>query len=319
MKWMMVVGLIFIAVYCSVRYAILKNALKHTTQQLTYIGEDILQNRQLYLSVPDKELEAFSIAVNQLICRFQEERIRSDCREQAFQGQIEAVSHDLRTPLTVIAGYLSMLRMQNKECSLDGEVLSDVIDILQRKTAGMEQLVNQFYEYSRVIAQDTTLECEAVDINKMVRETLLNNVMLLEQAGIQVAFESDSVPIWVFGDASAIERIISNLLENVARYAKANLTVDFRETANEIQLLMKNDTEKLREEDVAHLFERFYAANYARSEGSTGLGLTIAKGLVEEMDGHLQANVLPESMGDDCLWICFTVTLKKVSEFIVEE
>ena len=313
MEWVVIAGVVVLAIFLVVRYVLLKNALQDAIEQLAHIEEDVMQNRRMHLSVPNKDLEALVCGINQMVQRFQEERIQSDCRERAFQEQIEAISHDLRTPLTVIVGYLSMMSEQNKCGKLDANELAETLDVLRRKADGMERLVNQFYEYSRLIANDTVLACEAVDMGKVVRETLLNNVFLLEQAGIDVSVSIDETPQWVIADAGALERVVTNLLQNVARYAKSNLQVKVAEREETVQLQVVNDTEVLKENDLHHLFERFYAGDKARPTGSSGLGLTIARGLVEEMDGTMDAVMLPtEDDMTEKRWICFTVGLKKV-------
>lgn len=313
MEWVIVAIAVVVAVVFAVRHCLLKNALQATVDQLTGIEEDVLQNRRVHLSIPDKDLEALAVGVNQVIRCFQEERIQSDRRERAFQEQIEAISHDLRTPLTVIVGYLSMMSEQHKRGSLDDNELAEMIDVLQRKAGGMERLVNQFYEYSKLIAKDAVLACEAVDMGKVVRETLLNNVFLLEQAHIEVAVSIDEKPLWIAGDAGALERVVTNLLQNVARYAKSNLQIQVIEREKIVQLQVVNDTEVLNENDLRHLFDRFYAGDKARPVGSSGLGLTIARGLAEEMDGTMDAVMLPaEDEETQAKWICFTVCLKKI-------
>ena len=313
MEWLMATIAVIAAVFFAVRYLLLKNALRDTIEQLTHIKEDVLQNRRIHLSMPDKDMEALAIGINQMVQRFQEERVQADRRERAFQEQIEAISHDLRTPLTVIVGYLSMMSEQNKRGVLDANELAETLVVLRRKADGMERLVNQFYEYSRLIANDTALSCEAVDMGKVVRETLLNNVFLLEQAGIDVSVSVDETPQWVMADAGALERVVTNLLQNVARYAKRNLQIKVVDCGKIVQLQVVNDTEVLNENDLPHLFERFYAGDKARPIGSSGLGLTIARGLVEEMDGMMDVVMLPaEDDATQKRWICFTVGLKKV-------
>lgn len=313
MEWAIVAGALMIAIYFALRYYILKNALRQTTAQVTYIEENVTQNRRLHLSVPDNDLEKLSVAINQMIDCFQAARIRGERRERAFQGQIESISHDLRTPLTVIVGYVSMLRQQQTQGTLAPEALEEMLEVLQRKASGMEHLVNQFYEYSRLVATDVSLSCEAVDFGKAARETLLDNSFLLEQAGIEVAWLVKEAPIWVFADETALERAITNLLQNVARYAKNSLRIEMEETSDDVSLLLTNNTEVLAEKDMDKLFERFYAADAARTEGSTGLGLTIAKGLVEEMAGNLEAIVesSQSEQNGEC-WVQFKLTLQKL-------
>ena len=111
----------------------------------------------------------------------------------------------------------------------------------------------------------------------------------MEKSGISVHAALPDHAVWVFGEETALERVFSNLLQNTGRYADSFLKIYLEETEGKVVLHFENDTKGLSEQDILHLFDRFYMQDNSRNQGGTGLGLTIAKSLMEKMDGSLCA------------------------------
>ncbi|MCM1173395.1 MAG: HAMP domain-containing histidine kinase [Clostridium sp.] len=310
--WLLTFALI-IAGYFALRYFFIKHALKEINRELQDIQRDMAQNQILHLPMPERDLEQLIFTINTALDEVRRERQSYERREKEFQQQIENISHDLRTPLTVILGYIRFMKKSMKE----GNPLQDqteALSVIERKAGTMEKLVSQFYSYSRLNAQDYPLNLQEIDVCRLLRESLMDNYQILEKAGLKVESRLPEHPVMVWGEADALERIFSNLFQNAGRYADSFLEIHIKESREKTLITLTNDTDKISKEELPYLFDRFYVQDGARNQDGTGLGLTVARLLAEAMDGALTVEVVDERMkGDEGkeVIICFTLSLKK--------
>ena len=185
----------------------------------------------------------------------------------------------------------------------DRESLAVVI----RKAYSLKKLTTQFYDLSRLTAGDFPVELKKVDISRKLRETVLDSYGELKKKELKVWPNIPDEAVFAMADEDALERIFLNLLQNAGRYAKSELRIYLLEGRERVTVVMENDTEYLDTLEVDALFERFYTADSSRSEGSTGLGLPIAKYLAQEMGGELLAGMEKE---DNRNWLRLQLTLK---------
>ncbi|MDF2884278.1 MAG: histidine kinase [Clostridiaceae bacterium] len=261
--------------YFAVRYLSILYAFREITKDIREILKDLTQNQILHLPIPNRDLEKVLCSFNDTLEEIRKERLKYEKREKEFQKQIENISHDLRTPLTVILGYLKLMKKADKKLNMDKE-LAEALEIIEHKAETMKILVTQFYDFSRLNAGDYD-------------------------------------PIWVIGDDSAIERIFLNLLQNASRYAYSFLSISIKEEEEKVTISFINDTNMLSEDDIPHLFDRFYMHDSSRNEGGTGLGLTVAKSLAEEMGGILEVSIVDKELLNsekDKFTICFELCVK---------
>ncbi len=303
--------------YFTFRFFLLKYALREADKELKDIQKDFTQNQILHLPAPDGDLEKLMNSFNGTLEEIRRHRWEYEKREKEFQKQIENISHDLRTPLTVILGYLKFMKSPGKNMDITQEQ-AEVLEIIERKAESMEKLVTQFYTFSRINAQDYELKIQEIDVCRILRETLIDNYQILETAHLKLDTDLPEHPIWVKGDDGALERIFSNLFQNVGRYANSFLRIRLKESEEETLIFFVNDTEKLSETDIPYLFDRFYMKDVSRNQGGTGLGLTVAKCLAEAMNGALDVESIDERKEcdeiaeDKNIMICFTLKLKNV-------
>ena len=154
----------------------------------------------------------------------------------------------------------------------------------------------QIYDFSRLVSQDYKLSLHRVDVCRLLRETFLEHYLLLERSCLRPECRLPDRPLYVSGDSSALERIFSNLFQNAGRYGEHFLNIQWEETPGEIKISFTNDTCSLTSSEAACLFDRFYMQDPARTQGGTGLGLTIAKSLAEAMNGTPEENLEREMM-----------------------
>lgn len=284
MVWLLFTIAAFAAIIYIVRFYRLKAALKKTAQELALIEQNPEDNRILLLSFPDKGLENLLNALNRYILLTRKERIFYQNREKALRAQIENISHDLRTPLTAIIGYLELLDTEK----LSAEDAA-AVERVSKKAKSLQGLIGNFYDLSRLEMNDYHLNMEKLDIVHFAKEVSLLFYQELEKKKISVQFDAPEEPLYLMADTGALERIFNNMLQNALRYAESRLYIGILKENDNIHIVFENDTSTLKPEDAAHLFERFYVQEKSRTSQSTGLGLTISKLLAEAMGGSVEA------------------------------
>lgn len=309
--------LLSITIYFIFRYFSLIYALNKIRREIDDMNQDPTQNQMVHLPLPDQHLRKLLCSINAAFLAIQKERQRYVKREKEFQNQIENISHDLRTPLTVILGYIKIFKKSKTVVNSNDKELMDTLNILEQKAEVMKNLVAQFYDYSRINADDYKLELQNIDVSRTLRESLMGNYQILEQSRLDIDVHIPEHPIWVFGETAALERIFLNLFQNAVRYADTLFQILVKEQPEEAVILFINDTQALEKNDISHLFDRFYIQDQSRSQGATGLGLTVAKYLAEQMNGEMTAYVIENQDSDtdngNRMKICFELRLKVIA------
>lgn len=272
--------------YLSARLFFLKKSVRDTKKQLREINESLEENRIVTLSAPDKDFEELLVEINHMLQGVRKERVVYAKREMEFKQQIENISHDLRTPLTSMTGYLKIMDASG----LNEEEQADLQTVL-RKAERLQELITQFYDFSRLTAQDYPLDLESVDVTKILRMALADAYGELAGRQLEVGADIPETAVYIPANEKALQRVFQNLLQNAGRYAVSSLEVSVKETEERVSICFANDVEDISEHDVERLFERFYTLDQSRSNGSTGLGLTIAKEFIEKMKGSIEAGV----------------------------
>lgn len=299
----LVLALVAAGYFC-LRYFLLKRSLRNADRELREITEDLGENRIVKLAAPDRDLEAFLGTVNQALAHIRGEAVRYARQEAELKSQVERISHDLRTPLTSILGYLALV----DEGGLDGET-RDSLATVRRKADSLQRLIAQFYDLSCVRSEDYRLDVGEVEVGRLVRESVAGQYRLLSEAGLEVDVGIPSHAVFALANEAAVERVLANLLTNAGRYAKTAFEVTVSENADEsgVSLVFANDTGTLDESEVVRLFEPFYTVDGSRTQESSGLGLTIARHLVERMGGTLTAQT---EVRGGTQWLKFEVVLR---------
>ena len=275
--------------------AIIKNILlkKSMVEILTdferIVGEDT--NIQISISSNDKTAKNLARAINLQLSELR--KIKQQCSngDRELKEAVTNISHDLRTPLTAICGYLDLLEKQ--ELSEDTE---RYISQIRNRSEVLKELTEELFRYS-VIASTPELSYEKVNLCRVLEETLISFEGALQQANIVPKIHMPDKAVWRTLDQSAITRIFGNIINNAIRYSDGDFSVCLEEDG---EITFSNTAEKLTTVEVGKLFDRFYTVDSARK--STGLGLAIAKTLVEQMNGKIEATIKDKKLN---IIICF--------------
>ena len=215
---------------------------------------------------PNVAAEGLFQTINELMEQRQTEGAGYRRKEQDLRRQIADVSHDLRTPLTSILGYLQLV----EEDSLTPEQRREYLAVIRSRAATLQTLITSFYDLSRIEGGQWQLEREPVDLARELADQLAAAYEQLEQAGLQVSVKiADGLPP-VWGDRNGVVRVLSNLLTNAYRHGTGTLEARLYREGDHVVSAFSNDAPGMTDEDVERVFERFYRVDKSRSRQTGG-------------------------------------------------
>ena len=246
----------------------------------------------LDISLIDKDLERLAGILNQYNIR-QRQAVAGVLRnEEYLKESVANISHDLRTPLTVILGHLQLLQKENLESSQ-----AQRVKVIFSKAEKMKELVETFYDLSILEEQQTVPEKEKFNISNMLINLITENAVALEKENILPEINLPDYSIYVYSDKNMVERILQNLLTNAIKYSVGTIKITLMEKENNnIIFTIENPMSDSSEIDCNRLFDRFYTGDKSRHNGSTGLGLAVVKTLVAILGGNVVAKVHANSL-----------------------
>lgn len=265
----------------------LHKALRRVAFDMEQIEEQPEQNRQLKSIYGLHSLEQVLQRINLLYTARQKERIHYQRREQQLRQEIENISHDLRTPLTSILGYLDLL--QDEDTS--PKEREEYHEIIRKRAKVLQGFIQDFYEISRIEADDYPLVLTSIPVQSTVKEAIVAYYLDFERRNIQVEVSLEETPCYIIADKIQFDRILNNLIQNALKYADQQFTIRQSLTNNNCCLQFINDSAGLTEEELSRIFERFYTGDQSRNNQSSGLGLTITKTLTHKMKGQIEARI----------------------------
>ena len=169
------------------------------------INKQIKQQRKIRVSLSNRDIEELAYAINQKDNLHKKLQVQIKQEEEQLKQSISNISHDLRTPLTSIQGYLTLLQ----ECE-DKQEQGQCIKIIKAKTDYLTDLVQEFYDLSVIENEQVDVECERVDINRIVTDCLIEKYY--EFGEIQPTIQTENTPVWIYGNTLICKRIIENLI-----------------------------------------------------------------------------------------------------------
>lgn len=264
------------------RYLYIKKEIINVTRQLEEINKSKSDNK-VTVGLLHKNLEQLAQTINENIdIRKQTEasRLRS---ERALKSAIADMSHDLRTPLTSVIGYLQFM----KKDTSSKEERDQYLEIAYGRAKALEDLLNDFYTLSLIDSAEYEINLEKLDLSRALKEALVVRHNEFESRNLEMTFQIPDKSLHIIGDPQALDRIIGNLLSNVLKYAKSNVVISLRAKEDLVTLEISNDVENLTQDQLERFFDRFYRADNTRSEKGSGLGLAISKALIEKMGGTI--------------------------------
>lgn len=255
--------------------------------------------KKIDITLLDKDIEKMTIEINNLIDLHALSNIEKKSAERELKQAIANISHDLRTPLTSILGYIQLI----EKPEVTDEERKEYLAIAKDRAKRLQILLNDFFELSVIESVDYSLKLGKLGLNSIVEEIVINLYDKFNEQQIVPSIKIPQEQMNIIGDESAIKRVIENLVINAIRYSDGNVSITLERNNTKINLTISNDVKDITEKDVELFFNRFYTADQTRSGKGTGLGLSIAKALMDKMNGKLSAELKDSWLYMKCSWI----------------
>lgn len=276
--WLFSSGLIFVIILLLIKIHLLQKSAKEI--EVSFSEKLITDSNTLIdISSSDKYMRHLAAEINIQLRQLQAERRKFQKGDLELKNAITNISHDLRTPLTAIYGYLDLLEQEEKS-----ETVNRYIAVIRNRTEMLKQLTEELFRYSVILASEEDLNLESVVINNVLEESISSFYTILKEKKIFPKITIPQKKVIRNLDRSALSRILTNLLNNAVKYSDGDLEITLSENG---AIYFMNHASNLTEIEVGKLFDRFYTVNNARN--STGLGLSISKALAEKMNGTISA------------------------------
>ncbi len=250
----------------------------------------------------NQELKELAAQINSILEHHR--RAKADYRrsEMACKKMLSNISHDMKTPMTVILGYLEIMR-------LNGKATEEMLAKTEEKARNLMELINQFFTLAKIEAGDTDLELSEIDACEVCRESILDFYEILTKADFQVDIGLPEHAVYIQANREALQRILLNLISNVLRYGLEGkyLGLFLRTDEKHVYIDVVDKGKGIEKAFAEHVFDRLFTLEDSRSRSiqGNGLGLAIAKNLALQLGGELSLESIPYER------TAFTVRLKK--------
>lgn len=277
--WLSVICGLLTAVICAlfIKIYLMKKSVREIEEKLSEkLGTET--NTLIDISSRDEDLRRLANTLNGELGKLREERWRFKQGDKELKDAVTNISHDLRTPLTAVCGYLDLLKKEEKS-----EAAAGYLNIIENRTQVMRELTEELFDYSLLSSAEEEKK-ESVCLNAALEESIASFYGVIRQSGIEPEISITERRIERNLDAMALTRIFGNIINNAMKYSDGDFKVKLKEDGT---IIFSNSAKNLNHVAAERLFDRFYTVETGRN--STGLGLSISKMLTERMGGKIRA------------------------------
>ena len=270
--------LFLICIFLAVKLYVIKQSIKEIEKSFSKILRTDTNNI-IAISSSDKDIKNLTINLNNNLLELRGQKLQYKNGNQELKKIITNISHDLRTPLTAIKGYVDLIE-QEKLSNNQKKYLK----VIQKKSNELTELTGQLFEYTKLMDIDIKIKKEECCINEILEETLVSYYSIFKEQDIIPNISICSTKVYKIVNKISIIRVFENILSNVIKYSNGDLKVEMQENGT---ITFSNKATSLDETTVQKIFDRYFSVENAKE--STGIGLSIAKQLVELNNGSIKA------------------------------
>ena len=279
--------LIVICIALTIKLYFMKKSVKEIEAGL----KDILKsdtNNLITISSSEKNIKKLATSLNIELKTIRKQKLQYENGNQELKKLVTNISHDLRTPLTAIKGYIDLI--EKDKLSKNQE---KYLNIIQKKTNELTELTEQLFDFSKTIDNNIKISKEKCNINEILEEVLASYYVIFKEKGIEPQISMCSENVYKKLNKASIIRIFENILSNISKYCVNNFKVELKDDGT-IIFANKVKDGLLDATTVQKIFDRYFTVENAKK--STGIGLSIAKELVELNDGSISANFTKDTL-----------------------
>lgn len=253
---------------------ILKDIKKGKSQQKLLASESNSMSEVIYL-------------INEIV---EEKNIQIELLEKEKDGNkklLTSLAHDLRTPLTILIGYMDAIHKK----VVEGEEKQNYFEIARSKSYQLKQYVDRLFEWSKLYSNEYKIYKEYIDISDLTRRILIDWIPVFEESGIDYKIDIPEYEININMDIRAYETLLLNIIQNVIDHSRCNnIIIELTNSDDSIMMRIKDDGIGISEEELIHIFDRLYKIDTSRRTSGNGLGLSIVKQIIENLGGNVMVN-----------------------------
>lgn len=276
--------------------------LRNRKKEMTYMSEKLEQimtdqtSEKILLQTDDQSIKSLANAVNRLLSM--KEKVSADFKnkELSMNKMLSNISHDLKTPLTVVLGYLEMIRTPEKD-KVNPQEKERMLAKVQEKVEVLLSLIHKFFDLAKLEAGDLDYPLTRIEMNEICRSNILDFFKIIEAQELEVSIEIPETPVYAFANKEALDRVLSNLISNAIQYGSGGGIIGLRILTDEqdVEIEVWDRGQGIKEAYKEQVFERMYTMEDSRNPSfqGSGLGLTITKQLVENLGGKLKLRSVP--------------------------
>ncbi len=284
---MLGVAVLFLAVYV----CLYRRQIRDISRQLQFHRQEE-SNHKISVQLRGKEWILMQEELNELLEGKRLQRARMLAEEKRIMDMITNVSHDIRTPLTSISGYFQMYCESDHE-----ENRKRYQTVIEGRLKALADMLEEFFTYFKIKSGQMSGDMEVCDVRQILYETLFLFYDDMKKQGIEPEFDIAEERVEIIANEENVRRIFFNVIKNALVHGVEKLMVQMEQEKEYVRFIFKNKTYEAVPKDLDNVFERFYSGDKSRNNGSTGLGLSIAKELVEDAGGTIWAFTEGEYFG----------------------
>ena len=287
MKIALVIAFFTLAVLI-LKITILKGSIRQIRREFKE-RDELNSSAKIGISFRDADLCGLTDDLNKTLEKMRKKYNLYVQGDSEVKQTIGNASHDLRTPLTAIIGYLELAKGKMQA----GEDITSYLDIIENRARYMKELTDELFEFSGIIGDNDReeLQTEEIEINRVLEDSIIDYYSVLSDNGIEPVVEITEEPVVRSLNRHVLERIFANLLSNAVKYSQGDLKITL---AGSGEITFENYAPEITEIQVQQLFDRFYTVRTGRN--STGLGLAIARNLVTQLNGTIAAKRIEKNL-----------------------
>jgi len=233
-------------------------------------------------------------SINILIVEHHRQKKEYEETRQNFKSMVTTISHDFRTPLTSISGYVQIL-LDDDDVSYENR--QKYLKIIESRAISLSSLIEDFYTVSSIDSLDYPYNLTTLSLSEILRAQIATYYVELEKRYSTIEVDIVESPCYMISDRTSLQRIFSNLIKNALSYGIDKIRISLKEDENSYKIEFSNSLYENADKNIADkIFERNYSVNWASSSKSTGLGLSIAKSMTEKMGGSIGAEVIDDML-----------------------